>query len=174
MTDWKRSLGQGSPADKVERRTLAASNASYISPEDARAYAESLLQGALYGRKAYSPEGLRKPLGRLSKEPWSDEAFTPGPRVGLSGLQRNLEDAKTELKRLLPKVSNHDGVSALNGIISSIQATQDRLDDDERKRVYEEPYKSEPQLRGEEGSPWDNPNRMRPISLREALSKWVE
>lgn len=174
MTDWKRSLGQGAPAGKIERRALAASNASYISPEDARAYAESLLQGALYGRKAYSPEGLRKPLGRLSKEPWSDDAYAPGPRVGLSGLQRNLEDAKTELKRLLPKVSNVDGISALNGIISSIQATQDRLDDDERKRVYEEPYKGEPRLRGEEGSPSDNPNRMHPISLREALSNWIE
>ncbi|MDK1373381.1 MULTISPECIES: hypothetical protein [unclassified Sinorhizobium] len=196
MSDWKRSLGPGAPTGKVERRALAVSNAGHISPEDARAYAESLLQGALYGRQAYSPEGLRKPLGRLSKEPWSDDAYAAGPRVGLSGLQRNLEEAKTELKHLVPKVSNNDGVSALNGIISSIQATQNRLDDDERKGVFDEPYKNEPNLYKEHeptfekfGEPsgrfvdgaessWDQ-GKVRSgkgpsMTLKQALLKWAE
>ncbi|MCA1405449.1 hypothetical protein I6F26_13810 [Ensifer sp. IC3342] len=116
--------------------------------------------------------------------------------MGLSGLQRNLEDAKTELERLLPKVSNNDGVSALNGIISSIQATQDRLDDDERKRVYYAPYKDEPNLYKEheptfekfgepsgrfvDGAepPWDQ-GKVRggkgsSMTLKQALLKWAE
>jgi hypothetical protein len=60
---------------------------------------------------------------------------------------------KTELKFLLPKVSNEDGASALNRIISSIQATQDGVDDRERNRVYEDPYRNEPLLKDEDKAP---------------------
>jgi hypothetical protein len=74
----------------------------------------------------------------------------------------------------LPKVSNEDGASALNRIISSIQATQDGVDDRERNRVYEDPYRNEPLLKDEDKAPWNNPKRARNISFREALSKWLE
>ena len=174
MSDWNGPAWKSAPSGKVERRRITAPNAGYISPENAGAYAESLLQAALYGPKAYSPEGLRKPLGALSKDPRDHNAYAAGQRVGLSGLQENLENVKTELKFLVPKVSNQDGVSALNSIISSIQATQDTVDVRERGRVYEEPYKNEPELKDEEKAPWNNPKRARNISFREALSKWVE
>lgn len=174
MSDWKDPFGKGAPTEKVERRRLAPSNAGYLNPEDAKAYAESLLEAALYGPHSSSPEGLRKHLGTLSKSPRDEDAFAPGPRVGLSGLQKNLEDVKTELKYLLPKVSNEEGVSALNSIISLIQTTQDGVDDRERNSVYEDPYKNEPQLKDEDDAPWNNPKRARDISFREALSNWIE
>ncbi|WP_245269717.1 hypothetical protein M728_001877 [Ensifer sp. WSM1721] len=196
MSDWKGSSVSGTSVGKVERRRLTASNAAYISPEDASAYAESLLQAALYGPNAYLPEGLRKPLGGLSKDPRDEDAYAPGARAGLSELQKNLEDVKTELKFLLPKVSNEDGASALSSIISSIQATQDGVDDRERSRVYENPYRHQPNLydehkqtfekygepserliKGADG-PWEQGrinNRLRPsMTLKQALSRWRE
>lgn len=94
MSDWNGLVGKGVPSEKIERRRLTAANPAHISPEDARAYAESLLQAALYGPNAYSPEGTRKPLGRLSKDPRDEDAYAPGARVGLSGLQKMSSESK--------------------------------------------------------------------------------
>ncbi|OAP49049.1 hypothetical protein [Sinorhizobium americanum] len=113
-------------------------------------------------------------MGRLSKDPRDEDAYAPGARVGLSGLQKNLEDVKNELKILAPKVTNDDGFSALNSIISSIQATQDHVSERERKSFYEDPYKKEPQFKDEDNGPWNNPKRAHNVSFREALSSWIE
>lgn len=52
---------QGSGA--VERHNLQSRGAGYLSPDDARAYADDLLRSNLEGPKAYTAEGLRQPLG---------------------------------------------------------------------------------------------------------------
>ncbi|OCP38631.1 hypothetical protein BC360_00735 [Ensifer sp. LC163] len=51
----------------VERRNLPSPGAGYLSPDDARAYAEDLLRSAFEGPKAYTAEGLRKPLGHCRR-----------------------------------------------------------------------------------------------------------
>ncbi|WFU49505.1 hypothetical protein [Sinorhizobium terangae] len=147
MSDRTFPLRKNTTAGNIQRQTLLAPSPGYISPEDARAYAESLLESALYGPSSYLPEGTRKSLGALSGD--KREHFgtlPPGPRKGLSGMQKNLEDAKIELTYLIPKITNPDGAS----VLSSIQAMQEKLDDDEKRRFYEDPYVREPNI--EEGS----------------------
>ncbi|MDX0886847.1 hypothetical protein GOD57_18215 [Sinorhizobium medicae] len=152
MSERKSPVDGAAPVGKIERHRLTAKNPSTLSPEDAKAYAENLLQAALYGPNAYLPEGPRKPLGGLSKDPRDEDANAAGARVGRSGLQKNLEDVKNELKFLLPKVSNEDGVAQLNSIISSIQEAQNRADDYERNSVYEDPYSNQPNLYDEKNN----------------------
>ncbi|WP_248447140.1 hypothetical protein [Sinorhizobium meliloti] len=156
MSERKGQAGRAVPKGKIERYRLTAENPGFLNPEDAKAYAESLLEAALYGPNAYLPEGPRKPLGRLSKDPRDEDANAPGPRVGQSGLQKNLEDVKNELKFLLPKVSNEAGVAELNSIISSIQAVQDLTDDNRRKWLYEYPYRNQPNFYDEQKETFGN------------------
>lgn len=123
MSDWRFPSGSEGAAKKIERHALLAPKPGYMSPAEARAYAESLLESALFGATSYSPDGTRKPLGALSGD--KREHFgnlPPGPRKGLSGMQKNLEDAKAELTYLIPKITNPDGASTLSQIVSSIQA----------------------------------------------------
>ena len=84
---------------------------------------------------------------------------------------------KNELKILAPKVTNDDGFSALNSIISSIQATQDHVSERERKSFYEDPYKKNLSLKMKTMAL--DPKRARPkrahnVSVREALSRLIE
>lgn len=124
------------------------------------------MRSALEGPKAYTAEGLRQPLGALSKDPRGDDAYSAGRRKGLSGMQGNLEGVKTELDLLQSKVSNDDGTATLKGIVSSIQSMQEHLDKRERQRVYEDPYRNEPQLpKGCEDAPWNNPPQPLHVSL---------
>lgn len=155
----------------VDKRSLPSRGAGYLSPEDARAYADDLLRSALEGPSAYTAEGLRKSLGKLSER--GDGTYSARPRKGLSGMQGNLEGVKTELNTLQSKVSNDDGMATLKDIVSSIQSMQELLAEQEHQGFYEDPYRNEPQLRNEDDAPWNNPKRQ-PISLRKALDTWRE
>ncbi len=157
----------------VERRNLPSLRAGYLSPEDAKAYAYELLRSAREGPEAYTAEGSRKPLGALSKDPRGDDAYIAGRRKGLSGMQKNLEDVKTELDLMQSKVSNDDGLAALKDIVSSIQSLQEGLSLKEYQSFYEDPFRNHPQLNGQD-MPWNNPTREQPVSLRKALDIWRE
>lgn len=159
----------------VERRNLPSLGAGYLSPDDARAYAYELLRSARKGPEAYTAEGSRKPLGALSKDPRGDDAYSAGPRKGLSGMQKNLEDVKTELNLLQSKVSNDDGTATLKDIVSSTQSLQEQLNLNEYQSFYEDPFRNHPQLpKNWQDMPWNKPTREPPISFRTALDKWRE
>ncbi|HEV7306408.1 hypothetical protein [Ensifer sp.] len=148
----------------VDKRNLPSRGAGNLSPEDARAYADDLLRSALEDPSAYTAEGLRKSLGKLSEG--GDGTYSARPRKGLGGMQGNLEGVKTELNTLQSEVKNVDGMAALKDIVSSIQSMQELLADKEQQGFYEDPYRNQPKLPDNcEELPWNNSSQARPISL---------